>query len=488
MLLKKRPLSYEEFLQQKDRVRLVFFSKQALCDLDTPVSCYIKMKKAFPGKPAFLLESVEQKERMGRFSIIGLEPFLIFKSIEKEVILEGIIEDHFETENPFLVLKEIFKKFHVTVTGSDIACYGGAVGYAGYDVIRFFEKLPSFTKRTIDTYDLYFVFPAKFIVFDNFTRRITFLLLDPLNTAKVQKELERLYKFLRSPVQLKEGSCFEIKEIKQLFTKEEFEAKVLKAKEYILKGDVIQVVISQRFEMEADVDSLSLYRALRVVNPSPYMFLLEFSEYSIIGSSPETMVKMEKDVVEVRPIAGTRRRGKTKEEDEKLARELLTDEKELAEHIMLVDLGRNDVGRIAKIGSVIVSDLMNIEKYSHVMHLVSSVKGRVKDNFDAFHVFKATFPAGTVTGAPKIRAMEIIEELENTRRGVYAGAVGYFSYNGDMDFCITIRTFLKKENKVYIQAGAGIVADSILENEYMETLYKASGLIKSIKEIKEIIG
>jgi len=491
-VLNKRTFSYEEFMQQKDRVRLVFFSKQALCDLDTPLSCYIKMKKAFFGKPAFLLESVEQKERLGRFSIIGFEPFLIFKSIEKEVILEGIIEDHFETENPFLVLKEIFKKFHVTVTGNDIACYGGAVGYAGYDVVRFFEKLPSFSKKTIDTYDMYFVFPARLIVFDNFTRRITFLLLDSLNATKnvtkVQKELDRLYKLLRSPVQLTEGPSFEIKGMKHLLTKEEFEALVLKAKEYILRGDVIQVVISQRFEMEADVDSLSLYRALRVVNPSPYMFLLEFPEYSIIGSSPETMVKMEKGVVEVRPIAGTRRRGKTKEEDEKLARELLTDEKELAEHTMLVDLGRNDVGRIAETGSVIVSDLMNIEKYSHVMHLVSSVKGKVKDNLDAFHVFEATFPAGTVTGAPKIRAMEIIEELEKIKRGFYAGAVGYFSYNGDMDFCITIRTFLKKENKVYIQTGAGIVADSVPENEYMETLYKAGGLIKSIKEIKEIIG
>ncbi|HPP06850.1 MAG TPA: anthranilate synthase component I family protein, partial [Syntrophorhabdaceae bacterium] len=336
--------------------------------------------------------------------------------------------------------------------------------------------------------DLYFVFPARLIVFDNFTRRITFLTLDSLNSSKAQKESDRLYKILRSSLRLNKDTSFEIQEMKHLITEEEFKDMVVKAKEYILKGDVIQVVISQRFEIKTDIDSISLYRALRVVNPSPYMFLLEFPEYSIIGSSPETMVKVEADNVEVRPIAGTRRRGKTKEEDEELARELLADEKELAEHTMLVDLGRNDVGRIAKIGSVTVSDLMNIEKYSHVMHLVSSVKGKVKDGIDAFDVFKATFPAGTVTGAPKIRAMEIIEELEMSKRGIYAGAVGYFSYNKDMDFCITIRTFLKKEDKVYIQAGAGIVADSVPENEYMETLYKAGGLIKSIMEIKEIIG
>lgn len=486
--MKKRTFSYKEFIEDKGQKTLVFISKQALGDLDTPLSCYIKMKNAFQEGPSFLLESVEQKERLGRFSIIGFEPFLIFKSLDKKVILEGIIEDQFETENPFLILKGIVKSFHVTIAGSDISYCGGAIGHVSYDTARFFEKIPVFSKKTLDIYDMYFVFPARLIVFDNFTRKVTFFMLESINSTKIKIDTDKLFKILRSPIRLTEDGSFNIKEMKHLMTKKEFEDMVNKAKEYIYRGDVIQVVLSQRFEVESDVDNISLYRALRVVNPSPYMFILEYPEYSLIGSSPETMVKMEGAEVEVRPIAGTRRRGKTKEEDEELAKELLSDEKELSEHTMLVDLGRNDVGRVAHIGSVTVSELMNIEKYSHVMHIVSSVKARVKESLDAFDVFKATFPAGTVTGAPKIRAMEIIEELEKEQRGFYAGAVGYFLYNGDMDFCIAIRTFFKKGNRVYIQAGAGIVADSIPENEYMETLYKAGGLIKSIVEIKEIIG
>jgi anthranilate synthase component 1 len=262
---------------------------------------------------------------------------------------------------------------------------------------------------------------------------------------------------------------------------------VLRAKEYIYAGDVIQVVLSQRLALEIDVDNLSLYRALRVVNPSPYMFLLDYLDYSLIGSSPETLVKLENGQVEVRPLAGTRPRGKDREEDESLAIDLLADEKECAEHTMLVDLGRNDVGRIAVPGSVSVPEFMGIERYSHVMHIFSSVKGRVKEGMDAFDVFQATFPAGTVSGAPKIRAMEIIEELEKEKREFYAGCVGYFAYNGNMDFCITIRTLLKKQNKVYIQAGAGIVADSVPAKEYMETIHKSQALVKSIMELKEII-
>ncbi|MCX7991947.1 MAG: anthranilate synthase component I family protein, partial [Proteobacteria bacterium] len=260
-----------------------------------------------------------------------------------------------------------------------------------------------------------------------------------------------------------------------------------KAKEYICNGDIIQVVLSQRFSAKAEVNSLDLYRALRVINPSPYMFFLDYNDYALIGSSPEILVRLENNLVEVRPIAGTRKRGETEEEDKRLEEDLLSDTKEIAEHIMLVDLGRNDVGRIAKVGTVSVPDFMTIERYSHVMHIVSSVKGVIKDNLDAFDVFKATFPAGTVTGAPKIRAMEIIEELEPEKREFYAGGVGYFGYNGNMDFCITIRTMLKKKNKIFIQAGAGIVADSVPENEYFETINKAKALFKALTDLKEII-
>ncbi len=493
--MEEKSLTYEEFLRQKGRNRLVFTIGEALADLDTPLSCYIKMKKAFPDTPSFLLESVEQKERLGRFSILGLEPFLAFKSIEKKVILKGIIEDEFETDNPFEVLKNILKGFAITATGNNIPCFGGAVGYAGYDVVRFFEALPELTERTMGIYDMYFIFPSKLIIFDNFKRRMNLLTLTPVLDDKIDKDnkeggdpLQGFLKILSSPISAKENKPFTLNGIKNNISKDEFEEMVRRAKKYIHEGDIIQVVLSQRFVLEVDADGLSLYRALRVVNPSPYMFLLEYPGYSLIGSSPETMVKMEDGEIEVRPIAGTRRRGRDRKEDEKLVKELLSDEKELAEHTMLVDLGKNEVGKVSATGSVSLPEFMTIEKYSHVMHIVSSVKGKIQDGLDAFHVFQATFPAGTVTGAPKIRAMEIIEELEKERREFYAGAVGYFSYNGDMDFCIAIRTLLKKGDYVYIQAGAGIVANSIPEKEYMETIYKSQALIKSIMEIKEIIG
>ncbi|MCX7965119.1 MAG: anthranilate synthase component I [Syntrophorhabdaceae bacterium] len=482
----KKTLTYKEFLNK--RHKLTYQKKEFIGDLDTPLSCYIKLKQVFSKKPSFLLESVEQKERLGRFSIIGFEPFLTFKSIDKKVILNGLIEDEFETDNPFYILKDILKKFDIPSNANGLGCFGGATGHVNYDMVRFFEKIPDISKGHIDTFDMYFVIPEKIIVFDNFTRKIHLVNIKPDLESENHTGLNELYKIICESVALKRGACFTIKELHHVISKKDFETMVKKAKEYIYRGDIIQVVLSQRFEIETDIDSISLYRALRIINPSPYMFLLEYPEYSLIGSSPETMVRLEGSDVEVRPIAGTRKRGKTNKEDEELEKELLSDEKELAEHTMLVDLGRNDVGRIASIGTVNVSELMNIERYSHVMHLVSSVKGKIKDGLDAFDVFRATFPAGTVTGAPKIRAMEIIEELEREKRGFYAGAVGYFALNGDMDFCIAIRTFLKKDKKVYIQAGAGVVADSVPEREYMETIYKAQGLIKSIMEIKEIIG
>lgn len=493
--MNEKSITYNEFLKQAEMDDVLPFFREILADLDTPLSCYMKLKHAYPLSPSFLLESVEAKEKLGRFSFIGFEPFLVFKSIGKKVFLSGIIEDTFESNNPFLELKEIMDKFKGFGFSDSIACCGGTVGYVGYDVVKFFEKIPDTKKRVLDVFDMYFIFPKKLVIFDNYTRRMTlFVFQNAGRYGNMQEsyaggvaELDELQGIVRSSLAFNKEGELSVRMMDSNTTKEEFEEMVSRAKEYIIAGDVIQVVLSQRFTMEISTDNLSLYRALRVVNPSPYMFLLDFLDYSLIGSSPETLVKLENGEVEVRPIAGTRRRGKDRDEDELLAKELLSDEKEVAEHTMLVDLGRNDVGRIAVTGSVSVPEFMGIEKYSHVMHIVSSVKGKVKDGLDAFDVFQATFPAGTVAGAPKIRAMEIIEELEKEKREFYAGCVGYFAYNGNMDFCITIRTLLKKQNKVYIQAGAGIVADSVPENEYMETIHKSQALVKSIMELKEII-
>jgi len=492
----KESMTFAQFSKEAEAGNVLPFLREILADLDTPLSCYMKLKRAYASSPSFLLESVEARERLGRFSFIGFEPFLTFRSLGNRVYLSGLIEDEFESANPFLVLRDVMKIFKGFGFSESIASCGGAVGYVGYDVIRFFEKLPDLAKRALNVYDMYFILPRKIVIFDNYTRKMTLLVFcDARGDSNFQEsytrgvaELDELQKLIRSPLALEEGGHLSVRMMDGNTSKEEFEAMVSRAKEYIYAGDIIQVVLSQRIALEIDIDDLSLYRALRVVNPSPYMFLLEYPEYSLIGSSPETLVKLEDGIVEVRPIAGTRTRGKDQEEDESMMRELLADQKELAEHTMLLDLGRNDVGRIAETGTVSVPEFMTIEKYSHVMHIVSTVKGKMRDGMDAFDVFQATFPAGTVSGAPKIRAMEIIEELEKEKREFYAGCVGYFAYNGNMDFCITIRSLLKRNNEVYVQAGAGIVADSEPEREYMETIHKAQALVKSIMELREIIN
>lgn len=482
-----KPYSYKEFVSGgKKAVRYSFL--ETLCDLDTPLSYFMKMRYAYPEGHAFLLESAEQKERTGRFSIIGFDPYLVFKSKDKTVILEGLVRDEFQTENPFLILKEIVRRLRLEEEPPPVPLLG-PTGHVGYDVVRFFEKIPLKNIRTIDVYDMYFIFPRKIVIFDNYTRKMTMIVLtvDGMEDNGKREEMEELKIMVRFPLPLPRRREMKLESIEATTSKEEFERMVSRAKEYIYQGHVIQVVLSQRFKVTTNIDSLSLYRALRFVNPSPYMFFIDFPEYSLVGSSPETMVKMEGGEIEVRPIAGTRPRGKTREEDEKLARELISDEKELAEHLMLVDLGRNDVGRVAQTGSVVLPEFMGVERYSHVMHIVSSVKGRIKDGLDCFDAFVSCFPAGTVTGAPKIRAMEIIEEIEKEKREFYAGAAGYFTYEGDMDFCIVIRTLLKKGEKIYIQAGAGIVADSLPEREYYETLSKAEALMTAIRELKEIM-
>jgi anthranilate synthase component 1 len=363
----------------------------------------------------------------------------------------------------------------------------------GYDMVRHFEKLPDNRHPGLNLPDVFLMFTDTLVVFDNLTHKIKVIsnahIEDSPQKAyeKAQEKIDGIVRKLQSKAVYRKAASSQKRAVAKTrdftsnFSKKDFLRAVEKTKGYIIAGDVIQTVISQNFHRETDIPPINAYRALRVVNPSPYMYYLETAKCTIVGSSPEILVRVEADTIELRPIAGTRRRGKTPEEDQFFEKELRADPKEIAEHIMLVDLGRNDTGRVAQTGTVNVTELMNVERYSHVMHLVSNVVGKLGKKHDAFDVLRASFPAGTVSGAPKIRAMEIIEELEPTRRGPYAGSVGYFDFSGNMDTCITIRTIVFKNNKAYIQAGAGIVADSDPEKEYKETINKAKGMFKAIE-------
>ena len=487
--------SKDEFLKLIEKYNIVPIWLNLPCDLDTPISLFYKV---FKNEYGFLLESVEGAEKWARYSFIGIDPFLIFKSKGKKIHIlkkenNGFNEKEIESENAFLELKKLVKQFKTPIFKELPRFSGGAVGFVSYESVRFFENIPC-GEDTLGFTDLHFMFPEILLVYDRFGHILKLI----YNIwKKDNQDPKELYEFaLQTLINLKD-KIYKEKILEDFIpkkysfdffpeiSKEEFLSIVKRAKEYIKNGDVIQVVLSQRFFLETEVPSFLIYRALRKVNPSPYLFYLKLGDEVLIGSSPEILVRMEGDVIETRPIAGTRKRGKTEKEDKVLEEELKKDEKELAEHIMLVDLGRNDIGRVCKYGSVEVYEFMIVEKYSHVMHLVSGVRGKAKDEVDMFDAFSATFPAGTVSGAPKIRAMEIITELEKKVRGPYAGAVGYFGFSGNMDFCITIRTFFQKNKKLYIQAGAGIVADSDPEKEYEETLNKAKALFKALEIVKE---
>jgi anthranilate synthase component 1 len=386
-------------------------------------------------------------------------------------------------------LKQLMGEFHPVEVDGLPRFFGGAVGYLSYDMVRFFERLPDQTADDLDAPDSMFMLTDTIVIFDHMLQKIKVVsnaLVDgPPEKAYQQAiaKIEQLIARLRQPLpprparQLPAGPST----LTSTFTKEAYERVVERAKEYIRAGDIIQVVPSQRLEAVIDVDPFDVYRTLRTVNPSPYMFYLKFRDLRLVGSSPEVNVRLEGSLIELRPLAGTRRRGQHAAEDREITAELMQDPKERAEHIMLVDLGRNDVGRVAKIGSVKVTELLQVEKYSHVMHLVSHVVGELAEGKDCYDVMRATFPQGTVSGAPKIRAMEIIEELEPTKRGPYAGAVGYFSYSGNMDTCIALRTMTVKGNTAFVQAGGGVVADSVPELEYEETLNKARALMRAIE-------
>jgi anthranilate synthase component 1 len=476
----------EEFKRLSCNGNLIPVYKEILADTDTPVSAFLKLG----GSPSFLLESVEGGEKWARYSFIGSRPSRIIRGKKKtvEVLEEGKEPERFDSENPVDVLKNELSRYQPVGLPGLPGFFGGLVGYIGYDMVRFFEPVGERKKEGLDLPDFFFMLTDTLLIFDSLKQKIKVV----SNAHTEGRSAEDAYREagekiadiiakLRSPLDLPHTAPSPGRDgFISNFTKEAFLSGVEKAKDYVMAGDVVQVVLSQRFERPTAVDPFTIYRALRVINPSPYMYYLDIGEARIVGSSPEILVRVEDDRIILRPIAGTRKRGKTEQADRELEEELKADPKEIAEHIMLVDLGRNDVGKVAETGSVKVTELMKVERYSHVMHLVSNVEGALKTGLDAFDVLASCFPAGTVTGAPKVRAMEIIEELEPSRRGPYAGAVGYFSYSGSMDTCITIRTLILKDGMVYVQAGAGIVADSDAEKEYTETVNKAKGMTKAV--------
>ncbi len=482
----------KEFVKKSKNGNLIPVYREILADLDTPLSAFLKLK----GKTGFLFESLEGGEKWARYSFIGTDPSLIIEGSGLDITLtKGRQKKKVRAgKDPLEIIASELKKYKPVIMPGLPRFFGGFVGYLGYDIVRHFEKLPDNDHPGHGLPDVFLMLADTLVAFDNLTHKIiiianAFIENSPEDAyKKAERKINAIVKKLRSSVEAPlhcvspcTGKRTKKPGFTSNFSKSEFMAAVEKTKKYIRAGDVIQTVISQNFERETDIPPINAYRALRVINPSPYMFYLETGKCTLVGSSPEILVRVEGDTIEVRPIAGTRRRGRNAEDDIFMEEELKNDPKEIAEHIMLVDLGRNDAGRVAETGSVKVTELMTVEKYSHVMHLVSNVEGKLKKKYNAFDVMRASFPAGTVSGAPKIRAMEIIEELEPTKRGPYAGSVGYFDFSGNMDMCITIRTIIFKDKKACIQAGAGIVADSDPELEYKETLNKARGMFNAIE-------
>ncbi len=484
-------LSFDQFRQYAKEGNLVPLYREILADYETPVSAFAKIDH---GPSAYLLESIEGGEKWARYSFLGSgSPIVVYEDRGDLLVVQGTRKKRIPSRgNPLERLREMMESYR-PVTMPDLPPFvGGAVGYLSYDMVRTFEDLAARQKDPLNLPDFAFLLTDTLLIFDNVSQKIKVVATAHV-TAKGARGIKAAY---RSATERIERTITRLKRPLRrtrlhrrrkpvVFTanmsKTDFEKMVMRTKEYIRAGDIVQAVLSQRWEANVQAPSLQLYRALRVVNPSPYMYYLRIAGVELVGSSPETLVRCEDGVISVRPIAGTRRRGVTPEEDQQMEQRLLADEKERAEHVMLVDLGRNDVGRVAKPGSVTVDSLMHVERYSHVMHIVSNVTGHLDESKTSYDVLRACFPAGTVSGAPKIRAMEIIDELEPTRRGPYAGAVGYFSFSGNMDMCINIRTVVVKNHQAFIQAGAGIVADSNPEHEYEETCNKAKAMMKAVE-------
>ncbi len=486
----------EDFKEKAKLGNTVPVYRPILADMETPVSAFYKL---MPNNYAFLLESVEGGETLARYSFLGTQPSMLFHSKGHQVTIEDLATGETISqacEDPLRALEEMLQNYQPVEIEDLPQFHGGAVGYMSYDMVRFVEELPDSTEDDLQLPDCFFMITETILVFDHVNHQIKVVANARVNgdvdaayadaVANIEALVEKLTAV--SEVQLTDNNddrqgqpANPAPELQSNFTKDAYEAVVQRAKTYIAAGDIIQVVPSQRLSRPVSVDAFDVYRALRVVNPSPYMYYLKFDAFDIVGASPEMMVRVEDGIVQTVPIAGTRPRGTTPEEDKELERMLLADPKERAEHVMLVDLGRNDLGRVCEYHTVEVTELMIVERFSHVMHIVSYVVGRLREKFTAFDVLRACLPAGTLSGAPKVRAMEIIDELESTRRGTYGGAVGYFSFSGSADTAITIRTAVIKDGTAYVQAGGGVVADSVPQNEYYETLNKARAMFTAIE-------
>ena len=496
--------SFEEFLSLAASGNMIPVWTELAADYETPVSAFQKLSEGH-SEPCFLLESAENSDQIGRFSFLGTDPRLEIRASGREISVREKGASDFTTRklpesegDPLHDVERLMSVFQpVEVKGLPVFT-GGAVGFLGYDMVRFFEPtVPGPPDEGLGLPDMVFVITDSLVIFDHRFRKLQVVAnictgdFDSLDAAYEagRDRIEAVINRLSKPQSVAPFSLMEEPEnpdtVKSNTTQEEYEGMVSKAKEYILAGDIFQVVPSQRFETDYTGRPIDLYRALRHVNPSPYMFCLQFGdEFSLVGSSPEVHVQTIDGNIKIRPIAGTRWRGKTPEEDKALADELLADPKERAEHVMLIDLARNDVGRVAEFDSVQVDEMMIIERYSHVMHIVSNVVGKLNFGQSAYDVMRATFPAGTVSGSPKVRAMQIIDEMEKSKRGAYSGAVGYFGFDGNHDSCIALRTVVLQGEKAYVQAGAGVVADSVPENEYNETVNKAKGMMRAIERAK----
>ncbi|MEQ9093812.1 MAG: anthranilate synthase component I [Miltoncostaeaceae bacterium] len=459
-----------------------------IADCETPVSAFLKLRD---GGPAFLLESVEQG-RLGRHSMIGVRPQAVIRGAAGALTLtraDGSTEA-LDPADTFGAVQDVVEAARVAEPDVPLAFWGGAVGYFGYDLVRTVERLPDVPADDLGVPDLVAVITGPVVIFDHLRRTLTIVVPCPTGAgtdidaayAAAVAQIAELKGRLQGPVPPPPPRpAPDLGEVRPNMPRGDYEAAVERCREYIFAGDAFQVVPSQRFSVDMNLDPFAVYRALRTVNPSPYMYFFECEDVTLVGSSPELLVKVQGDAVQTHPIAGSRPRGEDEAEDQRLAEELLADPKERAEHVMLVDLGRNDLGRVAEIGSVHVSELMDVRRYSHIMHIESSVEGRLRPGARAADALRAVFPAGTLSGAPQVRAMEIIDELEPTKRGPYGGAVGYLGWNGDLDTCITIRTLVCARGSVHVQAGAGVVADSVPATEFVESQNKAAALLHAIE-------
>ncbi|MFZ5806189.1 MAG: anthranilate synthase component I [Verrucomicrobiota bacterium] len=482
--------SEDEFVKLAKQGNLIPVYREIYSDLETPVSAYMKLKA---DAEIFLLESVEREERFGRYSFLGTNPTLVFQQREREVTLtdHGKVKKYETSNDPLDEIKKILGKYRPVGFDKLPIFYGGMVGFLAYEAVRFFEPTVGAAKKDdLKIPDAYFILTDSMLIFDHFAQRVkvlanAFVEGDPKKCyQQAVKKIDAMIEKLKEPVSHKiiEAAPTLGNDVQSSanMTHDEYLKMTAAMKEYIMAGDFFQIVPSQRFHVPYEGTPLDLYRVLRFINPSPYMFCLEFGDVALVGASPETHVRCENGNVQIRPLAGTRPRRADAKEDKAMEEELLSDPKERAEHVMLVDLARNDVGRVCEYHSVKVTELMVVERYSHVMHISSNVEGKLKPEYDMYDVMRATFPAGTVSGAPKIRAMQVIAEQEPTRRGAYSGVVGYFGFSGNLDSCITLRTITLKNGNAYVQAGGGLVADSTPEGEYQESVNKAKAALKAV--------